>query len=377
MPAPLVEAEERELPETCTAGPRGARAPTGPEARASGRPACRRDAPSTAPGRNATRSRASSRRPGSPPGGASRGRPSARSRPPRRARNGRRRRRIRRSPRAGRSRCPWSWTSSGRRARTRPCRWTVWNGALPVKCRPHHDHAGHPEEEDVEAGHQHVGRIERLQVRGLVGPAEDREGPELGENHVSSTSGSCVSFARAARRAGGRVLLGHGHLPVVAVKRGDAVAPPELARDAPVVDVVHPLEYRSCDQISGTNGSRRPRRPRMACSASGWILHEPLRREVRLDDGAGSAGSGRARGGSPPLRPGGPRRRGRSTTRLARLETVKAGVRPAGSAFIFAFVDDVICGSLWRISRLEVVGVVRGRDLHGARTELGIHQDRP
>ncbi len=42
----------------------------------------------------------------------------------------------------------------------------------------HHDHAGDPEENDVEAGDQHVRRVEGLQFRGGLRPAQRRERPE-------------------------------------------------------------------------------------------------------------------------------------------------------------------------------------------------------
>ena len=50
---------------------------------------------------------------------------------------------------------------------------------LVREAQSRHDHPGHPEEEDVVARDEHVGRIEVLRGRGLVGPAEHRERPEL------------------------------------------------------------------------------------------------------------------------------------------------------------------------------------------------------
>ena len=54
--------------------------------------------------------------------------------------------------------------------------------------QPHHHHPGDPEEDDVEAGDQDVGRIVALQLRRLVGPAQGRERPqrrgEPGVEHV-------------------------------------------------------------------------------------------------------------------------------------------------------------------------------------------------
>ncbi len=43
---------------------------------------------------------------------------------------------------------------------------------------PHHDHAGDPEKDDVEAGNQYAGRVERFQCSGVFGPAQGAEGPE-------------------------------------------------------------------------------------------------------------------------------------------------------------------------------------------------------
>ncbi|MNU07966.1 hypothetical protein D3C72_2538030 [compost metagenome] len=41
----------------------------------------------------------------------------------------------------------------------------------------HHNHAGNPEEDDVEAGDQNIGLIVFFEFRRLVRPAERRERP--------------------------------------------------------------------------------------------------------------------------------------------------------------------------------------------------------
>ena len=53
-------------------------------------------------------------------------------------------------------------------------------GAVFVLHQVHgeHDHPGNPEENDVEAGDQHVGGVEFLQELGLLRPAQGREGPQ-------------------------------------------------------------------------------------------------------------------------------------------------------------------------------------------------------
>ena len=105
------------------------------------------------------------------------------------------------------------------------------------------DHAGHPEEDDVIARDQHVGGVEIVQVLGLFGPAQGREGPQGGGEPGVQHVGVPVDVGRAALLADGGVGAGHGHVAaVVAVPHGDLVAPPQLTGDAPVVHVLHPVE---------------------------------------------------------------------------------------------------------------------------------------
>ena len=63
----------------------------------------------------------------------------------------------------------------------------ITHGAVEVDAREgrlahgvitRHDHAGHPEEEDFGGCGQGVAGVERLEVRGLVRPTEDRKGPQ-------------------------------------------------------------------------------------------------------------------------------------------------------------------------------------------------------
>ena len=62
------------------------------------------------------------------------------------------------------------------------------------------------------------------------------------ENQVSSTSGSCVSSVGAGQGASPpRASWATTHAPVGGVPGRDLVAPPELARDAPGLDVLQPV----------------------------------------------------------------------------------------------------------------------------------------
>ncbi len=87
----------------------------------------------------------------------------------------------------------------------------------------------------------------------LVGPAHGAEGHERGRvpgiEHV---------FIAAQRLAWGLGLgfgfvAGHDHVAVFVVPRRDLVAPPQLAADAPVLDVVHPLVV-GVDPVLGHKG---------------------------------------------------------------------------------------------------------------------------
>ena len=118
-----------------------------------------------------------------------------------------------------------------------------------------HDHARDPEEDDVGAGGQRGGRIERVEAALLlrvgVGPAKRADRPEPrggpGVEHVLLL----VPVLQVGRAVEGNVDLrrvlevGLGELLLVnalPIPDRDAVAPPELAADAPILDAVEPVE---------------------------------------------------------------------------------------------------------------------------------------
>ena len=133
-----------------------------------------------------------------------------------------------------------------------------------------------------------VGRVVALHLRRLVGPAERRERPqrrgEPGVEHVLVA----LEEARAAVRAFGDLVglflgqhvvddvvgerlgqrlvlaLGDEHLVVRPVPGRDLVSPPDLARDAPRLDVLHPVEIRLLPVLrheAGAAGRAPPRSP--------------------------------------------------------------------------------------------------------------------
>ena len=113
--------------------------------------------------------------------------------------------------------------------------------------KPEHHHARHPEKDDVEAGDQHIGWVITCQLGCLLGPAQGRERPqprgEPGVQHV----GLAFQLGRLAVVLGGGGLgfllrKLHENMAIGAVPGGNLVTPPELSRDAPGLDVAHPLE---------------------------------------------------------------------------------------------------------------------------------------
>ena len=125
----------------------------------------------------------------------------------------------------------------------------VAEGDLFLEMEAHHHHAGDPEEDDVEAGDQHIGRIVAMRAPGVSsGQPSVENGQSAEENQVSSTSSSRVSVtsravlgARAAASAACFALLDED-IAVFGIPGRNVMAPPELARDAPGLDVLQPVE---------------------------------------------------------------------------------------------------------------------------------------
>src|SRR5215212_4544518 len=83
-----------------------------------------------------------------------------------------------------------------------------------------------------------------LEVFGLLGPAERRERPQ--RRREPRVEDVVILPQRLVRRFATRLLLAlsHKHLTVLGVPRWNPVTPPQLARDAPRLDVLEPVEPR-------------------------------------------------------------------------------------------------------------------------------------
>ena len=254
-----------------------------------------------------------------------------------------------------------------------------------------HHHAGHPEEDDVLRRHEVRGRIVEAEVVGLLWPAHRGERPqpraEPGVEHVGillEVGGGQVrvaglGFRHLQRSLGG---LGNKHLFTIPyslftwipahVVSGNPMSPPELARDAPVLDVVHPVEVdlapavrheahlAGFHRLDGGLGER-------------LHLHEPLLGEAALHDLVATIAVSHlvvdvldvveeAAGFEI------------GNDRLAALPAVHAAVLRAGEFVHRAvIVHDVDFGEIVALAHEEVVRVVRGRDFHDARAKLAVH----
>src|SRR6266545_1178601 len=239
---------------------------------------------------------------------------------------------------------------------------------------PRHDHSGDPEEQDVVARDEYVRWIEVFEVPGLLRPAENRERPELRREPGVEDVRILLEVPRAAGLARDRVFFGDGHVPVDTVECRNAVAPPELTGDAPVVDVAHPLEVRLRPYFRHEPDLARFHRANRGFR-KGADLDEPLRGQVRLDDRVAALAVPQRK----PVRIGAQQPVLRSQTLddlLAGLETVEPLVLPRvrGHPAVRADHDDL--GKAVAARGGEVVGVVSRSHFHDACAELPVDQDR-
>ena len=96
------------------------------------------------------------------------------------------------------------------------------------------DHPVLPEADDLARRDVEIARVEALQVRCVVRPAERRERPERRREPRVEDVRVALELRLPALRASLRLGLGDGDVAVGAVPDGQLVPPPELPRDVPV-----------------------------------------------------------------------------------------------------------------------------------------------
>ena len=194
---------------------------------------------------------------------------------------------------AGRCRCPGTCSSFGP-ARRAPGRGysTVLNGRLAGVLQAGEDHAGNPEEDDVVAGDQRVGRDRSTPAPGSC-PASPGWRTATARRRTRCP-GCPRPGARACRRTSGRsssAVVGDDDLAaVLAVAGRDAVAPPELAGDAPVAGC-SPSSCSRSFQSARESARISPSRHHVDGGlCQGLHLHKPLRGDAAAPPWCGSAG---------------------------------------------------------------------------------------
>ena len=142
-------------------------------------------------------------------------------------------------------------------------------------------HPGNPESNNIPARHQHAGGIEVFQIFRVVRPSQGGERPqgggEPGIKHVL-----ILAQLAAALRADCRILAAYDlFTAVIAVPHRNPVSPPQLAADAPVADVLHPVIIHFAEPF---RHKLRPALPHSGDSrfSQGLHLHKPLFAQPRF-----------------------------------------------------------------------------------------------
>src|SRR5579884_3733473 len=172
------------------------------------------------------------------------------------------------------------------------------------------------------------------------------------------------------RAGGGCFTSDGGFRAVAAVPCRNAMTPPELARDAPVANVFHPLEEDGL-AILGNEADFAA-----AYGGHGFLgkrlhVHEPLRRDERLDDALAAVTFTQADGVRLAFdQLAGFFQRGEHAS--TSLEAIELGVRTGGGGHAGIFSDDFHEWQIVPLADLKIVRIVRGRNLYCASAELRI-----
>ena len=182
-----------------------------------------------------------------------------------------------------------------------------------------------------------------------------------------NAGGAGVAFDELDARIGG----GDHLLAVVAVPDGDAMAPPELARNAPVANVVEPVEQNRA-LIVGDDLDQAATDSFLGGLGQRLHFHEPLRGDTRLDFGlAAIADADGVRDIFDALEQA--ERFEIGDDAGARFEAVEPGVLSGSRAHVRVVGHHVNFGEVVAPADLEVVRIVRGRDLDDAGAEFAVH----
>ena len=245
-------------------------------------------------------------------------------------------------------------------------------GNLAGKLDPHHDHARNPEKKYVVRRNEQARRIVFPEIGSVVRPAHRRERPQRGTEPGLEHIRVLRQLGRAAMRALYRSLTRNGNLlTIAAMPRGNPMPPPQLARNAPIADVAHPLKifgapvFRQDHDVAALDGSDG-----RLCQ---WLhLYKPLRRGARFDNGAATVACPHRMCVLGDLIEQAGRIQVRHNS-FSRLETVQSRIGSCRGAHFCVIGHDVDFRQFVPAPDFEIVRIVRWGDFYGARPKLAVH----
>ena len=252
------------------------------------------------------------------------------------------------------------------------------------------DHAGNPEGDNVIAGNKGRGGVEFAHLGGIIGPAEGGEGPQCaGEPGIQRIG--VLRHMTAALGTGFDALNGDDRFTaVITVVGRDPMTPPELTADAPVTDILHPVEVVFIKALGDKadlfipnhlNGRLRQRLHRdepllgnhrldgaVAAVAGADIVAQRLHRfEGAAGFQIGKNGFARLLGGHAGVFAAVQHLRLAGGS-LSGAEQLIGGSFIGGAGHVPIVGEDTDTGQIMALAYLEVIGVVGGGDLYNAGT---------
>ena len=151
-----------------------------------------------------------------------------------------------------------------------------------MQLEPRPDHPVLPEADDLARGRVDVARVVALELGRLLRPAERRERPERRREPRVEHVRVALELGRAALGARVRRRPGAGDVAVGAVPERQLVAPPELARDVPVGDLLERADRELVLRLRVVADAPLAQRLERRLAR---LLHRapPLQRDERLD----------------------------------------------------------------------------------------------
>ena len=239
-----------------------------------------------------------------------------------------------------------------------------------------HQHPRDPEKQNVRAGDQRVAGIKALQIGRLIGPAERGERPEPGREPGVEHVRILLDWSAAFRAQLGVDTIGPLMPAGGAGEHRNPVSPPQLPRDVPIADVVHPVLERRAPAVGHDRelGLRVTRHHRLG---ERLHPHEPLIGQARLDDGVAAIAATHRVAMRLDLF--------EQSLLLEELDDCLSSLKPVAAlerlrdsrsmlhATSFGHDQRLVFFRPDAIGDIEIVGVMRGRDLQHSRAERLLH----